>query len=69
MSKKFIYDGVVYGKKVMSWECSLAEQIVDGKKKLEPDTAMPARWWKEVYTRENGAFWYKVNEITNEDKK
>ena len=62
MEKRFIYDGVVSGKKVDSWVCPIVEVVVDGKKKQEPDTAAPAAWWKKTYTRENGAFWYKVGE-------
>ena len=62
MEKRFIYDGVVSGKKVDSWACPIVEAVVDGKKKQEPDTAAPAAWWQKTYTRENGAFWYKVGE-------
>lgn len=62
MGKRFIYDGVVSGKKVNSWTCPLIETVAEGKKKQEPDTAAPAAWWKKTYTRENGAFWYKVGE-------
>ena len=62
MEKHFIYDGVVSGKKVDSWACPIVEAVVDGKKKQEPDTTGPAAWWKKTYTRENGAFWYKVGE-------
>ena len=62
MNKVFIYDGVVNGHKVTSWECMLVDKLVDGKKKVEPDTLLPEKWWKEDYTKQNGAFWYKVNE-------
>ena len=62
MGKCFVYDGVVAGKKVTYWTCPVVEADVDGKKRQEPDTAAPAAWWKETYTRENGAFWYKVGE-------
>lgn len=65
--KKFVYDGVFEGKKVISWECVLSERIVNenGKEKkvLLPDTNEPESWWKQNYTKENGAFWYKVGEI------
>lgn len=63
MDRYFIYDGVVSGKKVTSWECPIVEKVVDGNKKMEPDTSSPEEWWKGTYTKENGAFWYKVNEI------
>jgi len=63
MDKMFVYDGVVNGHKVISWECPLVEKTVDGKKKLEADTSLPEQWWKENYTKENGAFWYKVDEV------
>ena len=63
MERYFVYDGVVSGKKVTSWECPIVEKVVDGNKKMEPDTSSPEAWWKETYTKENGAFWYKVNEI------
>ena len=33
MEKRFIYDGVVSGKKVDSWACPIVEAVVDGKKK------------------------------------
>ena len=59
----FVYDGVISGHKVTSWECSLGEKLVDGKKKFEPDTTLPEQWWRENYTEQNGAFWYKVSEV------
>ena len=48
MEKRFIYDGVVSGKKVDSWVCPIVEVVVAGKKKQEPDTAAPAVWWKKT---------------------
>ena len=63
MDRYFVYDGVVSGKKVTSWECPIVEKVVDGNKKMEPDTSAPEAWWSGTYTKENGAFWYKVNEI------
>ena len=63
MDRYFVYDGVVSGKKLTSWECPIVEKVVDGNKKMEPDTSAPEAWWKGTYTKENGAFWYKVNEI------
>jgi hypothetical protein len=54
----------VSGKKVATWECPVVEKMVDSKKKMEPDTSAPEVWWKGMYTKENGAFWYKVNEVS-----
>jgi hypothetical protein len=64
MNRYFVYDGVVSGKKVATWECPVVEKMVDSKKKMEPDTSAPEAWWKGMYTKENGAFWYKVNEVS-----
>jgi hypothetical protein len=64
MNRYFVYDGVVSGKKVATWECPVVEKMVDNKKKMEPDTSSPEAWWKGTYTKENGAFWYKVNEVS-----
>lgn len=63
MDRCFVYDGVVSGKKVMSWECPIVEKTdEEGKKKMLPDTTEPEAWWKNTYAKENGAFWYKVGE-------
>ena len=44
MERYFVYDGVVSGKKVTSWECPIVEKVVDGNKKMEPDTSAPEAW-------------------------
>lgn len=66
MEKRFIYDGVVSGKKVDSWTCPIVETVVDGKKKQEPDTAVAAARWKKTYTRENGRSGIKSEKPANE---
>lgn len=62
-NKAFTYDGVISGKKVCSWTCPIIEYMDPdtNKKKLVPDTSEPEKWWKDNYTVENGAFWYKVS--------
>ena len=55
MANKILkYHGVVFGKKVIEFDVPKPDGQVE-------QTQECANWWKETYTKENGAFWYKVS--------
>lgn len=55
MAEKIIkYAGVIKGKKVIDFDVVKPDGQVE-------QTQECVKWWKENYTPENGAFWYKVS--------
>lgn len=53
-NKIFKYHGVVSGTKVIEFDVVKPDGEVE-------QTQECANWWKKTYTKENGAFWYKVS--------
>ena len=48
------YAGVINGEKVIDFDVVKPDGQVE-------QTQECVKWWKENYTPENGAFWYKVS--------